>query len=57
MRTLTVGIIGAAALAAGLLLVRQQKEIEPHPERPQAVPAGETLPASISLERIRELGY
>ncbi len=54
MRTLTFSLIGAAALAAGVLLVRQQKLVED--ERPKVVPAGETVPAVISLERLRELG-
>ena len=54
MRTLTYSLLGAAALAAGLLLVRQQKLVED--ERPKLVPAGETVPANISLERLRELG-
>ena len=55
MRKLTVGLLSAAAVAATILLVRQQKEIEP--DRPRVVPAGETQPAMISLDRIRELGY
>ena len=54
MRTLTYSLLGAAALAAGVLLVRQQKQVEG--ERPKSVPAGETVPAVISLERLRELG-
>lgn len=54
MRRLTYSLLGAAALAAGLLLVRQQKQVED--ERPKMVPAGETVPAVISLERLRELG-
>lgn len=57
MRTLTLGLLGAAALAAGVLLVRQQRLQPTQFERPRAVPAGETQPAAISLERIRELGY
>jgi hypothetical protein len=55
IRSFTVGLLGAAALAAGLLLVRQQKE--PETDRPSSVPAGETQPATISLDRIRALGY
>jgi hypothetical protein len=54
MRTLTYSILGAAAVAAGMLLVRQQKQVED--ERPKLVPAGETVPAVISLERLREVG-
>lgn len=55
MRPITAGLIGAAALAAGLLLVRQVREEDAKP--PRVVPAGETQPATISLERIRSLGY
>ena len=56
MRALTVGLIGAAALAAGLLIVRETREETPGP-RARDIPAGESQPASISLDRIRELGY
>lgn len=55
MRSLTAGLLGAAALAIGLLLVRQVKEGAD--VRPRVVPAGETQPARISLERIRALGH
>ena len=56
MRNFTVGFLGVAALVAGLVLVRQQSRA-PEAERPRVVPAGESQPATISLERIRELGY
>lgn len=56
MRTLTVSLLGAAAIAASLLLLRQQREPE-EPRQPRIAPAGETVPATISLERLRELGY
>lgn len=57
IRTLTVSLIGAAALAAaGLLLVRTTREEEI--QRPKlVVPPGETQPVTISPERIRALGY
>ena len=55
IRSFAIGLLGAAALAAGLMLVRQQKE--PETDRPSSVPAGETQPATISLDRIRALGY
>lgn len=55
IRTLTLSLLGAAALAAGVLLVRQQKEVKNDP--PRVVPAGETVPAKLSLERIRSAGY
>ena len=54
--TITLGLLGAVAIAAGVLLVRQQRA----PERPanlDTVPAGERQPAEISLEKLRALGY
>lgn len=62
--TITLGLLGAAAITAGVLLVRQQQRTpERHPPR-DAFPAGERhAPAAerqaseISLERIRALGY
>ena len=56
MRVITVGLISAAALAAGLLLVREARD-EIQAPRARDIPAGETQPATISLDRIRELGY
>jgi len=56
MRTLTVGLLGTVALAAGLFLARNQR-LTPRFERSRDVPAGETRPARISLDRIRALGY
>lgn len=56
MRTLTVSLLGAAAVAASLVLLRQQREQETRPQT-RSVPPGETLPTSISLDRIRELGF
>ena len=55
MKQFTFGLLSAAALATTILLVRQQKEVESKELR-EAVPAGETQPTNISLERIRELG-
>jgi len=60
MKKLTVGLLSAAALATTVLLVRQQKQPETQtapaiPATP-AIPAGASEPATISLERIRELG-
>ena len=54
MRKLAVGLLSAAALATTILLVLQQKQVEK--PTAQAVPARESEPATISLERIRELG-
>lgn len=56
MRALTVGLIGAAALVAGLLIVREVQDPE-RSHRPTVIPAGESEPATISLERIRARGY
>jgi hypothetical protein len=54
MKNFAIGLLGAAALATTILLVRQQKEVESSSAR--LIPAGETQPATISLQRIRELG-
>ncbi len=54
MKKLTLGLLGAVAVATTVLLVRQQKEVEGGNAR--LVPAGETKPAELSLQRIRELG-
>ena len=55
MRTITVSFLGVAALVAGLLLVRQQRAGED--ERPRFTPPGESLPGTISLDRLRASGY
>ena len=54
--TITIGLLGAVAIAAGILLVRQQRTIE-RPRSQQTVPAGETQPGEISLDKLRALGY
>jgi hypothetical protein len=54
MRKFMVGLLSAAALTTTILLVRQQKQVET--QTAQATPAGESEPATISLERMRELG-
>lgn len=54
IRTLVVSLIGAAAVAAGLVLLRQQKDSEI--EEAAKVPAGERVPATIVLEKIRNAG-
>lgn len=56
LRTLTVSLLGAAAVAASLVLLRAQKDEQPRPQT-RIVPPGETLPASISLDRLRERGF
>jgi hypothetical protein len=55
IRSLTLSLIGTAALAVGLLLVRQTRE--PEIERAKVIPPGETQPLRISPEKIRALGY
>ncbi len=52
IRKHTLGLVGAAAVAAGLLLMRQQKQIQPKEAIAEAENASRTLP----LERMRELG-
>ena len=56
MRTLTVSLLGAAAVAASLVLLRQQRAEDTRPQT-RVVPPGETIPAEISLERLRERGF
>ncbi len=56
MRPITVGIIGAAALVVGILIVREIRAVEDAP-RPKEIPAGELEPTNLSLDRIRSLGY
>ena len=55
MKKLALGLISTAALTTTFLLVRQQRGPDSHV--PRLVPAGETQPAVISLQRIRELGH
>ena len=50
IRKLMLGIVGAAAVAASLLLMRQQKQSQPK----EAV--AESASGAITLERMRELG-
>lgn len=52
IRTLIVSLLGAAALTAGLLAFRHQRQANPRPQ----VHAGETVGQMASLERLRELG-
>ena len=57
IRKITVSLIGAAALAAGLVLLRQGNDrTEPVEATIDEVPPGESVPGKISLERLRELG-
>lgn len=54
MKSFAIGLLGAAALATTILLVRQQRE--PTLKESRLIPAGESQPTTISLERIREMG-
>jgi len=54
IRKVTLGILGAAAAVASLLLIRQTKRLPP--KETLDLPAGESIPAHISLDRLRELG-
>jgi hypothetical protein len=55
IRKLTISLLGAAAVAASILLVRQQKQMTPQ-DTAEAIPPGETTQAPVSLDRLRELG-
>ncbi len=54
IRNVTYKLLGVAALVAGLLLIRQQRQEEPRVAG--ELPPGESVPSEISLERLRELG-
>ena len=56
MRAFTVGLIGAAALVAGIIIVREIRAGDDSP-RSREIRAGESEPSYFSLERIRSLGY
>lgn len=58
MRTLTLGLLGAAALAAGVLAARSQQRQpprSPQPEPPVQEDEG-TTQGTVFLDRLRELG-
>jgi hypothetical protein len=55
IRTLVYSLIGVAAVAAGVLLIRQQKQVAAPKLR--EIPGGENAPRQFSLEHLRELGY
>ncbi len=54
IRKVTLGILGAAAAVASLLLIRSTKQVTP--KETVDLPTDETVPGTISLERLRELG-
>lgn len=54
-KRMSLGFLSAFAVAASVLLIRGQKA--PESRQAQAdVPAGESVPGQISLEKLRELG-
>lgn len=56
MRTLTIGLLSVAALAAGLLLARsQQRQVVRSGQAPSTVQEDETQ-GVVFLDRLRELG-
>ena len=58
IRKLTLGLVGAVALVAGLLLMRQQKQTQPKEALAEAESAsfGAITSGTTTLERMRELG-
>ncbi len=56
IRTFFVSLLGAATLTAGLLLIRQQREVEAELEVKKQIPAGERTARVVDLDRLRELG-
>lgn len=62
MHKIAASLVGAAAVGASLLALRPSREVEASAPTPRAAPvvkglhAGETVPAEISLDKLRELG-
>ncbi|HKJ02761.1 MAG TPA: hypothetical protein VJ997_09910, partial [Longimicrobiales bacterium] len=60
-RPITLGLLGAAALTAGLtaglLLTRPPREFDATSTRSRTVPSREKAPDAISLDRLRAQGY
>ena len=54
IRTFTVSLLGAIVLAAGLVVIRNQRVEEQ--EKGKEIPPGETVRSEISLDRLREIG-
>jgi hypothetical protein len=55
MKKFALGLISAAALATTVLLVRQQREVDPKVPQSQWAPE-RTPPTQLSIERLREVG-
>ena len=54
IRRLTAGLLGAAAVAASMVVLRTARAEVDVPQR--VIPPGETVPAEIHIDRLRELG-
>jgi len=55
IRRFTAGVLGAVAMAASMVMIRSAREaVEP---AQSVVPPGESVPAEIHPDRLRELGY
>ena len=54
VKRMTMGLIGAVAVAASVILIRSQKEEQDHAT--EVIPPGESVPGEIHLEKLRELG-
>ncbi len=52
-RKVALGLVGVAAFAASLVLIRQQRTEDIEVRK---VPPGESVPGEIQLEKLRELG-
>jgi hypothetical protein len=55
IRTIAVSLIGAAAVAAGVVLLRGDRDSDTDTSV-RKVPQGESVPAPIVLERLRRAG-
>lgn len=56
IRTVVVSLIGVAAIAAGVALLRQDRESGDRNRKVREVPPGESIPSTIVLERLRQAG-
>lgn len=52
-RKLAMGLVGVAAVAASLVVLRSHKT---ESDDAKSVPPGESVPGEIQLEKLRELG-
>jgi hypothetical protein len=54
LKRITMGFLGAVAVAAGVVLLRGQREEAT--QLTEEIPPGETMPGQIQPDRLRELG-